>query len=373
MSRSIGPRAQAISRRQALARVVGMCAAVVTWDFAHAAAVVDPMVRASSPGPRPAAAFLTAVARAGQDLVAVGERGIAIRSADDGRTWQPAVTPVGVLLTGVRFSTEKTGWAVGHSGIVLKTEDGGTRWTRQLDGAQAAQLLLADAKARAGRLAAGASSREVADREQWVKDGADKPFLDILPLDERDCLIVGAFGLALRTKDGGQTWQSWMSRLPNPNGRHLYAVAAAGPVVYIAGEGGLVMRSVDAGESFVALKTSYAGSYFGIVAQDADRALVYGLRGRAMATSDGGTNWAPLSTGIDASLSAGAALPGGRVVVASFAGDLRLSKAERGELVSLAVPGSEPIVGLAATRDGGLVTVGPRGARRIPANLIANS
>lgn len=90
---------------------------------------------------------LMAVSRADQRLAAVGEQGIVLLSDDHGAHWRQAKVPVSVALTNVRFSSAKVGWAVGHSGVVLRTLDGGETWVKRLDGKSAAQIELAAAKA----------------------------------------------------------------------------------------------------------------------------------------------------------------------------------------------------------------------------------
>ncbi|MBI3367277.1 MAG: glycosyl hydrolase, partial [Burkholderiales bacterium] len=74
-----------------------------------------------------------AVARAGQRLVAVGERGTVLLSDDGGASWRQAPVPVQVTLTSVRFIDPRTGWAAGHGGVILRSDDGGQSWTKQLD------------------------------------------------------------------------------------------------------------------------------------------------------------------------------------------------------------------------------------------------
>src|SRR5690606_9884464 len=98
-----------------------------------------------------------AVSRAGNRLVAVGERGVVLLSDDDGRNWHQAENvPVSVTLTDVHFVSATHGWAVGHSGVVLHSADGGETWQRQLDGNQAAKIILEDARQRAAAGEAGA-------------------------------------------------------------------------------------------------------------------------------------------------------------------------------------------------------------------------
>ena len=95
----------------------------------------------------PERAVLLSAAAADAHWVAVGERGLVLRSDDNGKTWQQSPAPVSVTLTAVRFADARHGIAVGHGGTVLVTEDGGQTWTRRLDGRQLAAQLLAVAKA----------------------------------------------------------------------------------------------------------------------------------------------------------------------------------------------------------------------------------
>ena len=83
------------------------------------------------------------ITRAGERLVAVGERGLIIVSDDDGRNWQQAAVPVSATLTAVSFPTPDKGWAVGHAGIILHRDDGGSSWHLQFDGNAVNQQYLA--------------------------------------------------------------------------------------------------------------------------------------------------------------------------------------------------------------------------------------
>jgi len=74
----------------------------------------------------PTKVLLVAITRAPDNrLVAVGEHGVAIYSDDNGTSWTQASVPVNVTLTCVSFATAKIGWAAGHYGVVLNTQDGG--------------------------------------------------------------------------------------------------------------------------------------------------------------------------------------------------------------------------------------------------------
>ena len=67
-------------------------------------------------------------AAAGSRLVVVGERGHILVSTDGGASWKQARVPTRALLTAVHLHDERTGWAVGHDAVILRTGDGGATW-----------------------------------------------------------------------------------------------------------------------------------------------------------------------------------------------------------------------------------------------------
>ena len=279
-----------------------------------AAALNRPAVQS----PKAAKMAILNVARAGKRLLAAGERGIVLYSDDDGRSWTQAQTPTSASLTAMRFVDDKQGWAVGHMGIVLHTVDGGQTWTKQLDGVAAAHLSLEAAQK-------GGDPRALRDAERLVADGADKPFFDICLIDDHTLFIVGAYNLAMRSDDGGKTWAAWQSHIANPRGLHLYAIHAVGDALFIAGEQGLLLRSGDHGQKFTPVASPYKGSWFGMVAERNGSLLAYGLRGNVYVSKNLGKTWQQAASGTPASISAGAELVDGRVVLVSQAGEVLVS------------------------------------------------
>ncbi len=288
----------ALSRRRVVAgSLAALAGAHSTWAAAPQD-VGDVLQRPATLSTKAQGRAMLAIGRAGSRLVAVGERGIVLLSDDHGATWRQARVPVSVSLTAVQFVDAQRGWAVGHSGAVLFSTDGGTSWALQLDGVQAARIAQEAARAEADR--AGASNSEagrkrLADAQRLVADGPDKPFLDVLFSDALNGIIVGAYGLAFKTQDGGQHWHSCMARLPNPKGKHLYRVAMAGKRLFIVGEQGLLLRSDDGGETFTAIETPYAGTWFGVHAHRDGGLLAFGLRGNAYSSTGSHGPWAKVA------------------------------------------------------------------------------
>ena len=312
---------------------------------------------------QPAKAYLTGIAQAGKRIVAVGERGIIILSDDGGTSWRQAKVPASVTLAAVQFPTPTHGWAVGHYGVILHSSDGGQSWTRQLDGIQAAQLMLLDAQAQP---AAGGPAREgyLAEAQRLVADGPDKPFLDLYFKDAQNGVVVGAYNLAFRTRDGGKTWTPFSRLLDNPRGNHMYAVSAFGNDVYIAGEQGLLLRSTDGGQRFERIELPYKGSLFAL-ALTGDLVTVAGLGGNALRSGDKGANWEALAVPLPVSITAMRA-QGGTLVMANQAG--MLLRATPGKPIgALRIPPLAPLSDVLVQPDGAIVTVGMSGAVRLPA------
>ena len=201
----------------------GYCAA------AGPAPVRGALQRAAPVSVAPERALMLGAAQAGQRLVAVGERGIALWSDDAGVHWRQAAVPVAVTLTAVRLVDARRGYAVGHSGVVLRTADGGQTWTKCLDGRMAAGIALAAAEA-------SGDARALAEAQRLKADGADKPLFDLHFYDADHGIVVGAYNLAFSTADGGRTWQSLMAGTDNPKAMHLYALRAHGDTLLVAGE-----------------------------------------------------------------------------------------------------------------------------------------
>jgi photosystem II stability/assembly factor-like uncharacterized protein len=213
--------------------------------------------QAPAPPPRPAEmmpkaaeSILLDVAVAGPGYVAVGEYGNIVVS-HDGRQWTQVGAPVRAMLNRVRFIDNRTGWAVGHDGVILHTSDGGMHWSLQ------------------------------------ARD-ADKglPFYDILFLDDHHGFAVGARSMFRETSDGGATWTDVDAPFLKL-GLNLNAIVRLRDgSLMIGGEKGLVARSVDQGRSWTMLKSPYPGSWFGILPDGPRGALLFGLRGHVFAIDD---------------------------------------------------------------------------------------
>ena len=304
---------------------------------------------------------LSAVAKAGSALVAAGPRGHILISENGGQSWNQVPAPVSSDLVAIRFLNATHGWAVGHDGIVLHSADAGKTWSKQFDGKQAAAV--ADAHFKRAVAAGDEQAKKAQDFvTRFVEEGADKPFLDVLFLNEKEGFLVGAFGTAFRTRDGGKTWAPLFWRVENPNAYHLYALATHGGELYAAGERGLLLRWNREQERFVALESPYQGSFFGML-DTGKEIIAYGLRGNVYATSDGAATWRKIETPAPDSVVGATILADGRYALVTVGGRILLNKKDGSGFDRLQARSPMPYASVAAVGGQSVVAVGARGIR----------
>ena len=306
--------------------------------------------------------MLVGMARAGDKFVAVGPRGHIVVTADGGQTWTQAKVPVSSDLTAVWFANATRGWVVGHDGVILATTDGGATWTKQLDGRVANDIALKDIQA---KLAASPDSEELkalaTEAERNVQVGPDKPFLDVWFENETTGFVVGAYNLIFATTDGGQTWQSWFDRVPNPRFMNLYSIRPTAGGVFICGRAGTFFRLDREAMKFDAVPVDYLGSLFGVV-DAGDAVLTYGIKGNLFRSADAGTTWAKMDSKLHTTIVGGVTLGPGTVVLADQSGRLSMSKDGGNTFEPVQLPKAIPLTGIIDAGGGKLGLTGPFGA-----------
>lgn len=337
----------------------GLSAAALALAAGVASAQGDDGAREAQPSemmPLADKAIINDVTRAGERLVAVGERGHILLS-EDGVEWRQVQGPVRAMLTRVEFVDAEHGWAVGHDGSVLRSTDGGESWS----------LSHFDA--------------------DW-----GKPFYDVLFDTSERGMVTGANGRMMRTTDGGETWEA-VENTVFDTGFHLYEIERLPDgTLLIAGERGFLARSLDDGASWEMIEPPYIGSYFGVLPAGDHGAVFFGLQGkvykavdaRELSTLDdpmaydpfinesvtdpqalAGMGWKAFDNPVEESLFGGTLIGDGRMVLAGVDGTVVAGSVDSAGIEAIESPTGQPIADVIAL-DGELLMTGRTGFYRRP-------
>ncbi|SOE98791.1 Photosynthesis system II assembly factor YCF48 [Burkholderia sp. OK233] len=185
----------------------------------------------------------------GQRAVAVGNNGVAIRTADGGLTWAAVQLPkshIANKLIRVRVDGVTQAWAVGEAGAVFHSADLGATWSRM---APEEDIAWNDLHVDGKKIILVGEFGHIRCSEDggttW-RDGVSPVKSSLMAVafrNERDGMAVGLEGVMLTTGDGGQSW----TLLKPVTKEHLFdvtwdgarwlAVGDHGAFVSVTGEG----------------------------------------------------------------------------------------------------------------------------------------
>ncbi|MBI2849211.1 MAG: DUF11 domain-containing protein [Chloroflexi bacterium] len=143
---------------------------------------------------------------------AVGESGTIIKTTNGGSTWIIEFSGSEQGLSSVFFVDSRTGWAVGNGGAILKTSDGGASWSAQTSGM--AQLLrsvdFVDAMTGwvVGDNGTILNTRDGGATWTTQSSGTSNLLESVDFVDAKTGWAVGTYATILHTDDGGVTWNS---------------------------------------------------------------------------------------------------------------------------------------------------------------------
>lgn len=227
--------------------------------------------------------------RLGNRIVAVGDRGYVVVSDDGGTAWKRAKAPAAALLTAIDFLDARSGLAVGHDAVILKTTDAGESWT---------QVFSAPAEQR--------------------------PLLDVNYLTPERAIAVGAYAAFYETTDGGK---SWNTRKITEEDKHFNAILELGEGrLLILGEAGTILASDDNGASWKPVASPYKGSLFGGVVANDGAVVAFGMRGRIYRSTDKGRTWKQVDNPSVATLMGGEKMADGTLIIGGAAGTALVSR-----------------------------------------------
>jgi photosystem II stability/assembly factor-like uncharacterized protein len=285
--------------------VVGIALMVSSW----ALAAMDPARLETWHLPK---ASLFGVTSKGENVWACGYWGTILRSTDGGRKWTASDTPTASTLYAISFADEKNGFAVGAVGSLLHSSDGGVTWTKQmvsvpdemggtrpLDVNMFGVAAISATEAWAvGDLGTVLHTKDAATWEKVTFDAAtygddnvpDRILNAVVFTSPTEGWIGGEFATLLRTHDGGNTWVGQRNITGAPTDLYLFDISGGGGSAAAVGlAGGVLVSNADGSEWTSKSVETNAGLFS--IAWNGQKGIAAGDRGVLYVTSDGGTTW----------------------------------------------------------------------------------
>jgi len=185
------------------------------------------------------------------------EEGLLLVTNNEGATWSQRKIPDAEGLRAVAFADENRGLAIGLSGVIVATADGGKTWQKRQSG----------------------TTENLTDIQMLGDDG----------------WISGFDGVLLHTADGGKIWSKQDTGVTLSLETLYFLDAQNG---WAAGWAGLVMHTTDGGRKWHVVKIPGATwSLTSIAFQDAKHGWISGFAGQLFRTKDGGATWEAKASG----------------------------------------------------------------------------
>ncbi len=187
-----------------------------------------------------------------------GGDGIILKTNDGGSTWSKISADTIPGLKAVCFTSVDVGYAGGYQNFLMKTTDGGLTWTKI-----------------------------VIDSKLWY-------FNNIEFWDADHGIVVSYPSVIYRTSDAGLTWGPCFGLKHNVEDL-CYADANT---LFLVGSDEMIYKSTDAGFFWTEIDSGVAFNlYLGVEFYNTNYGIVTGENGKVRFTTNGGTDWATSNAG----------------------------------------------------------------------------
>ncbi len=219
-------------------------------------------------------------------------------------------------LYGLSFADDKTGWAVGQYGTILKSTDGGLTWKYQRSGLQEhLNSIFALTTQEAFAVGTAGTLIHTTDGGQtWkmILTGLSCKLSDIQFVSPTEGWIVGEFEYILHTKDSGRTWMPVHGGEPEPIDFTTIGddeildddfgieeeVYTLNSIYFInpqkgwtVGEAGLILHTTDGGETWKKQNSGVGTVLMDLDFFSEDIGFAVGTGNTILRTTDGGNTW----------------------------------------------------------------------------------
>ena len=230
---------------------------------------------------------------------AVGQTGKILRTTNGGVSWTSQSSGITNILFGVFFSDANTGTTVGQVGNIIRTTNGGVNWTLQPSGTTNNLFNVSFTDANTGTVVGGAGNfppfdvtilRTTNGGANWTSQtsGTTNLLRDVTFTDASTGTAVGWEGTILRTTNGGINWTLQYSGTTNWLEGVSFSDANNGTAV---GLFGTILRTTNGGINWILQISGIPDHLYGVYFSDANTGTAVGDIGTILRTTNGGVNW----------------------------------------------------------------------------------
>ncbi len=223
---------------------------------------------------------------------AVGNSGTVLWTTNGGSNWSIKNSGTPNHLFGIYLYNSNTCWISGDVGIILKTTNGGTNWVIQNSNTvyQLHQMQFIDANSGYCIGWYGTIVKTTNGGINWVtqNSGTTRNLLGLSFLNINSGYVVGLYGTILSTTNGGSNWNVVQSGTTLSLESVYFTSVSTGLVI---GENGRVQKTTNSGISWTAQSSGTSNWLMSISTQNNEFSTLIGELGTMRKTSNGGLNW----------------------------------------------------------------------------------
>ena len=250
---------------------------------------------------------------------AVGKSGHLMRTTNGGESWFFQQTSPAVDVEAVDFIDSNLGWLVGAEGRIWSSANGGATWALQTTPTmnRLTRIAMVDSQTGWAVGRGGVVLRTIDGGAHWIQQtsGTGLDLLGLAVVDAQNAWAVGANGTVVTTSNGGANWATRASGTTN----WLWDVTASGAQTgWAVGDGGKLLFTNDGGLSWYSRSINEARPLRAVAFASAQQGWIAGGQGTLWFTLDGGTTWSYLGTDQSETITALSAPQAGTVWAAGF-------------------------------------------------------
>lgn len=225
----------------------------------------------------------------------VGETGTILKTENGGNDWVVQNSPTENSLNSVYFIDSKIGYIVGDIGTILKTTDGGTNWTVLNSGTGKSFNSVRFINADTGYITGGQVLKTTDGGINWIKQNWPVGGAFCI-VDSKTIYAVGSYLCRYKTTDGGLSWTEYYvgytgGRLNDIFFADLTSGIVVGEVWAQSYHYGIIDYTNDGGINWGGWNDYNSSGFNSVFLVNKNTAYAVGGEGIIVKSTNGGKNW----------------------------------------------------------------------------------